>query len=45
MNYFCNRSVSVWNGLPNEWVSGDSIISFKSRLKRCELSKYCTRRG
>ena len=45
MNIVCNRSVSVWNDLPNEWVSRDSVISFKRRLKRYDPSTYCTRCG
>ena len=27
-----------WNDLPNEWIPCDSVLSFKSRLKR-----YCAR--
>ena len=45
MIFFGNRSVSVWNDLLIEWVSCDSVIGFKSRLKRYDPSKYCTRFG
>ena len=45
MNIFCNRSMSVWNDLPNEWVSCDSVISFNSRLTGYDPCKYCTRCG
>ena len=37
--FFCNRSVSVSNDLPKkEWVSCDSVLCFKRRLKRYDLS-------
>lgn len=33
-NYFTNRVVHVWNGLPDFVVSADSVNTFKSRLDK-----------
>ena len=33
-NYFLNRSVNMWNSLPDEVVSAPSVDSFKSRLDK-----------
>ena len=33
-NFLTNRAVCIWNGLPNNVVSAESVNSFMSRLDR-----------
>ena len=42
-NEFSNRSVNVWNSLPDAVVNCNSLSQFKYKLKSCNIDKYCVR--
>ena len=39
-NHFCNRVVSVWNGLPEHVVTAASLTLFKKYLRTIDFSSY-----
>ena len=39
-NHFCNRVVSVWNGLPEHVVTAASLTLFKTYLRTIDFSSY-----
>ena len=39
-NHFCNRVVSVWNGLPEHVVTAASLTLFKKYLRTIYFSSY-----
>ena len=40
--FFSNRVVNYWNWLPQDAVSATSLNSFKLKLKKLDLSHFCT---
>ena len=38
--HFCNRVVSVWNGLPEHVVTAASLTLFKKYLRTIDFSSY-----
>ena len=43
MAEFSNRSVNVWNSLPDAVVNCNSLSLFKYKLKSCNIDKYGVR--
>ena len=41
---FHNRQINCWNSLPSFVVESPSFSSFKSRLKKVDLSRHCNGR-
>ena len=41
---FHNRQINCWNSLPSFFVESPSFSSFKSRLKKVDLSRHCSGR-
>ena len=41
---FHNRQIDCWNSLPSSVVESPSFLSFKSRLKKIDLSRHCSGR-
>ena len=39
-NHFCNRVVSVWNGLPEHVVTAAPLTLFKNYLRTLDFSSY-----
>ena len=39
-NEFSNRSLNVWNALPDAVVNCNSLSQFKFKLKSCNIDKY-----
>ena len=39
-NHFCNRVVSLWNGLPEHVVTASSLTLFKKYLRTIDFSSY-----
>ena len=39
-NHFCNRVVSLWNGLPEHVVTAASLTVFKNYLSTIDFSSY-----
>ena len=39
-NHFCNRVVSLWNGLPEHVVTPSSLVLFKKYLRTIDFSSY-----
>ena len=39
-NHFCNRMVSLWNGLPEHVVTASSLTVFKKYLHTIDFSSY-----
>ena len=42
-NEFSNRSVNVWNSLPDAVVNCNSLSLIEYKLESCNIDNYCTR--
>ena len=40
VTHFCNRVVSLWNGLPEHVVTASSLTLFKKYLRTIDFSSY-----